>query len=139
MNIYLIPSIFVPAILASSAILMTSSCQNDDSDAQYSAEESRPSPRHSMETIYSAEDKAYHPISRYARFPTNVRVLMQSVAIENDECRGGSGNLPETYRACDRRDLIVTEIKKRGWCWGSVDSMAASAEFYWLECKDIHR
>lgn len=50
----------------------------------------------------------------------------------NDQCRGGSGDNPDTQRYCDRRDAIYKEIERRGWCWGP-DS-AVGADKSWVEC-----
>lgn len=35
---------------------------------------------------------------------------------ENDRCRGGFGDDPETLQACDRRDLLDEQLTNEGWC-----------------------
>lgn len=51
----------------------------------------------------------------------------------NDQCRGGSGDSPDTERYCDRRDVIYKEIESRGWCWGPDN--ASGADKSWIECQ----
>lgn len=36
----------------------------------------------------------------------------------NELCRGGSGDNPETHRACDNREKLDKVIRKAGWCYG---------------------
>ena len=84
---------------------------------------------------YTAEDESYHPLKNYRLFPRKTAILMQHFDIENDWCKGHGDN-PETMPACDRRDAILDRLMAKGWCWGSPDPMAATAEFYWLKCAD---
>lgn len=37
---------------------------------------------------------------------------------QNGACRGGSGDLPETNEACERREVIGDKLKAAGWCYG---------------------
>lgn len=37
---------------------------------------------------------------------------------QNGACRGGSGNEDETWRACDRREVIDVKLRAVGWCYG---------------------
>jgi hypothetical protein len=37
---------------------------------------------------------------------------------ENGNCRGNSGDDPETWKACGRRDAIGAKLDKIGWCFG---------------------
>lgn len=50
----------------------------------------------------------------------------------NGECRGGMPSNPRTSEACRDRDLLVTQIRHAGWCWGH----AADAGYQrrWVEC-----
>nr|CBZ40054.1 hypothetical protein PSPSV_C0019 [Pseudomonas savastanoi pv. savastanoi] len=46
------------------------------------------------------------------------RSLLKQESILNDACRGGSGDDPNTMRACDERDKIVNQLHQSGWCYG---------------------
>ncbi|MGO7979596.1 hypothetical protein ACC691_16980 [Rhizobium johnstonii] len=37
---------------------------------------------------------------------------------ENGSCRGGSGDKPETWQACERREALGAKLQKVGWCYG---------------------
>lgn len=53
--------------------------------------------------------------------PSEIRELIKEEGIANEQCRGGSGDNPETQQACDKRDQIVSKLKKMGWCYGTDD------------------
>ena len=88
------------------------------------------------ERIYTSEDLSDYPLKKYAAFPREIAVLMQHNEIEDEWCRGASGDYPETWRACDRRDKLTDLLIAKGWCWGTSDPHAVSAELYWLKCAD---
>ncbi|WP_262568854.1 hypothetical protein [Agrobacterium tumefaciens] len=46
-----------------------------------------------------------------------VRLIAQW-AEQNAVCRGGSGDLPETNVACERREAIGDKLEAVGWCYG---------------------
>jgi len=50
--------------------------------------------------------------------PRPISNLMFIADVLNDKCRGGSGDDPNTMRACEIRDGVITKIKELGWCWG---------------------
>lgn len=52
--------------------------------------------------------------------------------MENDQCRGGSGDDPETLHACNRRYHLLMTLERRGWCWGGG---RIGAEDHWLRCS----
>lgn len=37
---------------------------------------------------------------------------------QNGACRGGAGDEDETWRACDRREVIDAKLRAIGWCYG---------------------
>jgi hypothetical protein len=78
--------------------------------------------------------REYFDISRYAEFPPDDRPLLQRADVENSRCRGGLGDDPETYRACNRRHCVMLELEARGWCWGGGDSGATD---HWVRCSEI--
>ena len=80
-----------------------------------------------------AADNGLNPQSRYDAFPSEVRDLIQKADLEDDDCRGASGDDPNTTQACARRDSISTELGQLGWCWsgGKIE-----AEAHWLRCSD---
>ncbi len=51
----------------------------------------------------------------------DVALLLKRVAELNTRCRGGSGDDPDTLAACDARDVLVEELRARGWCYGRPD------------------
>jgi hypothetical protein len=79
-----------------------------------------------------AGDLKYYPLSRYKAFPTDIRPLLQRAEMENDRCRGNSGDKPETLEACNRRYFVLLELEKRGWCWGGSQY---SYKEHWLKCS----
>lgn len=81
----------------------------------------------------AAEDLRAYPPTKYTKYPRNVRSPIRSADMENDHCRGGTGNDPETYRACNRRDKIMVELEKKGWCWGGSNVGYLK---HWLRCSD---
>ncbi|HBO5585608.1 TPA: hypothetical protein ACXKAZ_000365 [Pseudomonas aeruginosa] len=60
---------------------------------------------------------------------SGLKAMMQEV---HGRCRGGSGDSPETWKYCDRQDVIYKEIVNRGWCWGPDD--VVEAQKGWIEC-----
>lgn len=51
----------------------------------------------------------------------------------NGRCRGGSGDDPKTWQACDQREAAMERVRKAGWCWGPDD--AVSADQHWMRCR----
>ena len=47
---------------------------------------------------------------------TQPNTLISRWTDENDRCRGGSGDEPETLQACDRRDLLDEQLTNESWC-----------------------
>jgi hypothetical protein len=43
--------------------------------------------------------------------------LLQRWVFLNTECRGGLGNNPATYRACDERNLVDAALYAHGYCF----------------------
>jgi hypothetical protein len=37
---------------------------------------------------------------------------------ENDACRGGAGDYPDTLSACERRNALGAKLESVGWCYG---------------------
>ena len=62
-----------------------------------------------------------------------VDVLIGKETKLNDDCRGGSGDDPQTMKACEKRDAIVEELAKKGWCYGHEGQIGA--EKIWEKCK----
>lgn len=73
---------------------------------------------------------------RFDGFPREVRDPLLRNAKENSLCRGGSGGNRSTLRACNRRDGIMAELMKLGWCWGGSDT---GAFMRWLRCNEDPR
>ncbi len=50
----------------------------------------------------------------------------------NDKCRGGSGDDPNTQKACDQRDTAYNKLAKDGWCYGKPGD--AGYQRTWQRC-----
>ncbi|WP_327212299.1 hypothetical protein U8Q06_09965 [Rhizobium beringeri] len=51
---------------------------------------------------------------------------------ENGSCRGNSGDVPETRKACERREAIGAKLDKIGWCYGRAGE--AGYQHQWHVC-----
>jgi hypothetical protein len=61
-----------------------------------------------------------------------VHRLIHRVAALDLVC--GGYEKPGQARACRKTFALVDRLKRLGWCWGSVDRLAADGEKYWLPC-----
>jgi hypothetical protein len=86
--------------------------------------------------VYMAEELSSNPIERYDQFPKKVAILMQHWVIEHGWCRGGSGNYPETYHACNRREILGLKIERMGYCWGAPIPDPAEFQRIWIKCTE---
>ncbi|TAV92049.1 hypothetical protein [Rhizobium leguminosarum] len=50
--------------------------------------------------------------------PAEPSRLIAQWSEENGSCRGNSGDDPETWKACERREAIGAKLDKIGWCYG---------------------
>ena len=80
---------------------------------------------------FDEDDLKYFPLSRYEQYPEPVKLLIRQADIENGECRGRFDK--NTLRACNRRELIMIELEKRGWCHGG---SLVGYEMHWLKCAN---
>jgi hypothetical protein len=67
----------------------------------------------------------------YSQIPGG-RELFRSWHRNNVACRGGSGDDPETDKACDARAADGDALRARGWCRGPEG--ASGAEMRWVPC-----
>src|SRR5690242_4704101 len=67
-----------------------------------------------------------------AGWPANVKALITRSEAANDRCRGGSGDNPETFKACDRRAVYERQLDRLGWCKGREGE--AGFEKWWHRC-----
>lgn len=51
---------------------------------------------------------------------------------ENGNCRGNSGDDPETWKACERRDATGAKLDRIGWCYGRKGE--AGYQHQWHQC-----
>lgn len=93
--------------------------------AQESAQAGRAAPPTREET------ERYFPIAGYARFPAEVRPLMQEADAIHEQCSG----VPSagTARACARSRQLMSELERRGWCWGG---SSYGYEQRWVRCTE---
>jgi len=80
---------------------------------------------------YSNGRLNYYPLSRYGKYPLSVRWLIRKADIEDGQCRGIFDKY--TLYACNRREVIMFELEKRGWCYGG---SLVGFEMHWLKCAD---
>ena len=66
----------------------------------------------------------------------DISALMEEAQDLNSQCRGGSGDEQETWKACEKRDAAYEKVRKTGWCWGSRKADAVGAELDWLLCSE---
>ena len=64
-------------------------------------------------SVYSKTEEPDEPAST-----ANLDDLISDWHEENEGCRGGSGDDPNTEKACDRRSAIALKIEEIGWCYG---------------------
>ncbi|TCR70585.1 hypothetical protein [Bosea sp. BK604] len=50
----------------------------------------------------------------------------------NGQCRGGSGNDPKTFAACDQRDAYGQRLAQLGWCYGKKGGLGY--QMSWHRC-----
>lgn len=67
--------------------------------------------------------------------PQDVQKMIEYNEVLNEKCRGGSGDNPKTWQACKQRDELTKKIKKKGYCYGSVNKDAYGYEMQWIPCK----
>ena len=48
----------------------------------------------------------------------NIKYLISEVDRLDSACRGGSGDNPKTFEACDKRDDLYKIVEAAGWCYG---------------------
>lgn len=65
--------------------------------------------------------------------PPEVAALMKQEEQLNNQCRGGSGDLPATKEACNRRETLLSNIAEKGWCWGKDGQFGH--EKNWSKCE----
>lgn len=50
----------------------------------------------------------------------------------NDTCRGADEKIAAS--ACEKRDALIADAEKQGWCWGPRE--AIGADQHWIQCSD---
>jgi hypothetical protein len=71
-------------------------------------------------------------IAQTANPPKDVASLITKEMELNDKCRGGSGDNPATFKACEERDNLIPIIKSKGWCYGKKGQ--AGYQMEWHQC-----
>lgn len=77
------------------------------------------------------------PTTVFAQYfpPAKIQKDIEKLEILSDQCRGGSGDKPQTWTACKEQEKLAEKIKKNGWCWGANFEDAHEYQKYWLPCK----
>jgi hypothetical protein len=76
--------------------------------------------------------------AKAAKKATNPANLVKDWNEANVACRGGSGDDPETFKACDRRADLARRLEKSRWCYDKEGQ--AHASYRWHKCtkRSIH-
>lgn len=48
----------------------------------------------------------------------STEALLSAWAVENEACRGGSGDEASTWKACERREHVSAQLGRLGLCYG---------------------
>jgi hypothetical protein len=83
------------------------------------------------ETILS-ENSSVVDADRKSGTPSHI---IQHWHRENSACRGGSGDLVETFEACERRDFLDAQLVNIGWCYGRKGE--AGYQHRWHRCDAL--
>jgi hypothetical protein len=141
LNAWTAPSCIAVGFFVGAALVALQGC-SENSDPMSAARTTASIPPQCPDLLASGravfpldeEERRYFALSNYLRFPSEDRSLLQRADVENARCRGGLGNVPETFRACNRRHCVMLELERRGWCWGGGDSGATDD---WVRCSEI--
>lgn len=69
--------------------------------------------------------------------PPDIATMKEREQALNEKCRGGSGDLPETQKACDERDQLITKLAAAGVCWGDPnDDTQSNVDMTWQRCDE---
>ena len=60
--------------------------------------------------------------------------LLGEIDQANSKCRGMPGDSTEGMVACEKRDRLMQEAEKAGWCWGPQESFGY--ERHWIQCNE---
>lgn len=63
--------------------------------------------------------------------PSPTRLIRQWQAA-NENCRGGSGDDPQTEKACNARDALSRQLEAAKWCYGKKGQ--SSYQYKWHRC-----
>ncbi|HEU0309629.1 MAG TPA: hypothetical protein VFR36_00220 [Sphingomicrobium sp.] len=112
-------------------MVLLAACSQDPSNEVDRSDKQRLADQATNASTADKEDLKYYPISKYEKYPESVRSLIRQADRENDRCRGRFDD--QTMYACNRRELIMAELEKMGWCWGGSDVGYLE---HWLKCAD---
>jgi hypothetical protein len=63
-----------------------------------------------------------------------IRALLDKEKALNEKCRSEFGDSYEKKKYCHEREITVSALIKKGWCWGYPGQV--EAEKVWHDCKD---
>lgn len=63
-----------------------------------------------------------------------IKALVDKERSLNEKCRGGFGDSMETKMYCKEKDITVSALNKKGWCWGYPEQL--EADKVWHACSD---
>jgi hypothetical protein len=65
---------------------------------------------------------------------SDIEAAIERWAGEDDQCRGGLGNDPATYEACERREAASAQLTEMGMCYGRETELGHEHE--WHVCEE---
>lgn len=69
-----------------------------------------------------------------ASTPVDIVRLVEDARDLEGQCRGGPGDNPSTWAACEKRDAAFANLKKLGMCYGRPGE--AAYQYRWHVCGD---
>ena len=85
---------------------------------------------------------AWHPsandTSKYApgpKPPLEIQSLIDATDAEHAVCQDFPYGTSIGDAACKRRDELMAEVERKGWCWGSASDVGADNR--WMTCRRL--
>lgn len=69
------------------------------------------------------------------RLPPGSPPELEEEMTQNEICKGGHGDDPQTWAACSKRDAIDVRLKNLGWCFG--ERGQSGFEMQWHRCTAV--
>jgi hypothetical protein len=77
---------------------------------------------------------AHEPQTVHGNGTGDEHLLLREIDQASTKCRSMPGDSTDGMAACEKRDRLVQEAEKAGWCWGPQESF--SHEKHWIRCSE---